>query len=74
MFYIIRIILEIINLQITYNGITKVHNFNDGIAIGANNGEQFSVILHSGMSYNIQHKTDTQACAVVITESFNVDL
>ena len=64
----------VINLQLKYNSITKVHNFNGGSEIGVNNGTQFSVILHSGMTYNIQHKTATQACAVVITESFNVDL
>ena len=64
----------VINLQLKFNSIIKVFTFNQGNAIGANNGNQFSVILHSGMSYNIQHKTATQACAVVITESFNVDL
>ncbi|MCH8313683.1 MAG: hypothetical protein IID17_11935 [Nitrospinae bacterium] len=64
----------VINLQLKYNAVTKVVNFNGGEAIGSNDGHQFSVILHSGMSYNIQHKTSTQACAVVITESFNVDL
>jgi len=63
-----------INLQLKYNSITSVHNFNGGNAIGINNGQQYSVILHSGMTYNIQHKTATQACKVVITESFNVDL
>ena len=64
----------VINLQLKYNAITKVVNFNGGEAIGSNDGNQFSVILHSGMSYNIQHKTAAQACTVVITESFNVDL
>ncbi|GJL78815.1 MAG: hypothetical protein NPINA01_18040 [Nitrospinaceae bacterium] len=63
-----------VNLQMKYNAITKVFNFNDGEPIGANDGNQYSVILHSGMSYNIQHKTATQACSVIITESFNVDL
>jgi len=64
----------VINLQLKYNAATKVFTFNSGNAIGGANGHQFSVILHSGMTYNIQHKTGTQACAVVITESFNVDL
>jgi len=64
----------VINLQLKYNSITSVHNFNGGQAIGISNGAQYSVILHSGMTYNIQHKTATQACKVVITESFNVDL
>lgn len=64
----------VINLQLKYNAITSVHNFNGGAEIGASNGSQYSVILHSGMTYNIQHKTATQACKVVITESFNVDL
>jgi hypothetical protein len=64
----------VINLQLKYNAITSVHNFNGGAEIGATNGSQFSVILHSGMTYNIQHKTVTQACKVIITESFNVDL
>jgi hypothetical protein len=64
----------VINLQLKYNSITEVHNFNGGQEIGINNGQQYSVILHSGMTYNIQHKTTTQACKVVITESFNVDL
>ena len=66
--------VTVINLQIKYNSITNVFTFNSGNAINAFDGHQFSVILHSGMSYNIQHKTGTQACAVVITESFNVDL
>ena len=64
----------VINLQLKYNSVTKVINFNGGEPIGAGDGHQFSVILHSGMSYNLQHKTATQACAVIITESFNVDL
>ncbi len=64
----------VINLQLKYNSITEVHNFSGGQEIGVNNGNQYSVILHSGMTYNIQHKTATQACKVVITESFNVDL
>ncbi len=64
----------VINLQLKYNSITEVHNFNGGAEIGINNGQQYSVILHTGMTYNIQHKTATQACKVVITESFNVDL
>lgn len=64
----------VVNLQLKYNAITSVHKFNGGAEIGASNGSQFSVILHSGMTYNIQHKTGTQACKVVITESFNVDL
>jgi len=64
----------VVNLQLKYNAITKVFTFNSGNAIGANDGHQFSAILHDGMTYNIQHKTGTQACAVVITESFNVDL
>lgn len=64
----------VINLQLKYNAITKVINFNGGEPVGSNDGNQFSVILHSGMNYNIQHKTGTQACTVVITESFNVDL
>jgi hypothetical protein len=64
----------VINLQVKYNSITKVHNFNSGVAIGANDANQFSVIVQPGMSYNIQHKTATQNCSVAITESFNVDL
>lgn len=64
----------VINAQIKYNSIVKVHNFNRGIAIGANDGNQFSITLHKGMSYNIQHKTGSQSCALIITESFNVDL
>lgn len=64
----------VVNLQLKYNSITKVFTFNSGNAIEANNGHQFSVILHDGMTYNLQHKTGTQACAVVITESYNVDL
>jgi len=64
----------VINLQLKYNSITKVFNFNDGKTIGANTGNQYSIILHEGMTYNIQHKTGTQACSVIITESFNVDL
>lgn len=64
----------VINLQIKFAGLTKTFTFNDGVAIGVNIGKNFSVVLHTGMSYNIQHKTDTQNCAVVITESFNVDL
>ncbi|MFQ5435632.1 MAG: hypothetical protein ACE5FD_12210, partial [Anaerolineae bacterium] len=64
----------VVNLQMKYNSITKVFNFNGGDSIGPNDGNQYSVILHSGMTYNIQHKTGTQACSVVITESFNVDL
>jgi hypothetical protein len=64
----------VINLQLKYNSITKVINFNGGVPIGESDGNQFSVILHSGMNYNIQHKTGNQACSVVITESFNVEL
>ncbi len=64
----------VINLQLKFEGITSVHNFNGGAEIGINNGHQFSITLHKGMTYNIQHKTATQACKVVITESFNVDL
>jgi len=64
----------VINLQLKYNSIIKVFNFNGGEPVGSNDSHQFSVILHSGMSYNIQHKTAAQACSVVITESFNVDL
>ena len=64
----------VINLQLKFDSITKVHTFNDGVEIGADNGEQFTVTLHKGMTYNIQHKTGIQNCAVVITESFNVDL
>ncbi len=64
----------VINLQLKYNSITKVINFNGGEPVGSGDGNQFSVILHDGMAYNIQHKTATQACSVVITESFNVDL
>jgi hypothetical protein len=64
----------VVNMQLKYAGITSVHNFNAGAAIGIDNGMQFSVILHSGMKYNIQHKTATQACKVIITESFNANL
>lgn len=64
----------IINLQVVFNSITKVHTLNSGTEIGANNGNQFSIILHKDMTYNIQHKTGTQNCAVIITESFDIDL
>lgn len=64
----------VINLQLKFDSITKIFNFNSGLEIGINGGNQFSVMLHRDMTYNIQHKTATQACAVVITESFNVDL
>jgi hypothetical protein len=60
--------------KLKFNAITKVLNFNGGEPIGTNDGNQFPVILHRGMTYNIQHKTGTQACAVVITESLDVSL
>jgi len=64
----------VINLQVKFNGITKVHALNGGAPIGSNNGNNFSFMLQPGMTYNIQHKTAAQNCSVVITESFNVDL
>lgn len=64
----------IINLQLKFNGITKIHNFNGGVEIGINDGEQFDVILHKGMTYNIQHKTGIQNVAVIIVESANLDV
>lgn len=67
-------VATVVNLQLKYNSITKVFNFNGGNAIGPNDGNQYPVILHPEMTYNVQHKTGIQACAVVITESFNVDL
>lgn len=67
-------VATVINLRLKFNSITKVFTFNAGNAVTALNGYQFSVVLHAGMTYNIQHESGTQACAVVITESFNVDL
>ena len=64
----------VVNLQLKFNSITKIHNFNGGTAIGINNGAQYAVVLQKGMTYNIQHKTATQNCAVTITESPNTDL
>jgi len=64
----------VVNLQLKFNAITKVHIFNSNVAIGANEIFHFSVTLHKDMTYNVQHKTGTQNCAVVIIESPHVDL
>ena len=63
----------IVNLQLKKDGITKVLDLNSGEALVANAGYNFSVILYSGQTYNIQHKTGTQNVAVTISESFNID-
>lgn len=64
----------VVNMQLTFNAITKAYDFNSGVAIPANVGMQFSVIIHKDMTYNIQHKTGTQNCSVTISESSNIDL
>jgi len=64
----------VINLQITYDSIIKVYDFNSGVALSENSGYVFSAIIHQNMTYNIQHKTGTQNCSVAITESLNADM
>jgi hypothetical protein len=64
----------VVNMQLVFNSITKVLAFNSGVALDANNGYVFTVLLQKNMSYNIQHKTGTQNCSVIITESGNADL
>jgi len=66
----------VVNLQVAGTGVTgdKVYTLNQGTALGAAEGHQFSLIVTSGMSYNVQHKTGTQNCSVMITETFSDDL
>ena len=63
----------VVNLQMVFNSVTKSVAFNSGVAIDANNGYQFSVMIPKNTTYNIQHATGTQNCSVVIIESMNAD-
>jgi len=65
----------IVNLQVVAPSVTvKEHIFKQGLALGADMPHNFSLMMTSGMSYNIQHKTGTQNCSVIITQSNNHDL
>lgn len=66
----------VINVIVAGNGVTgdKTFVLNTTTALGVNEGHQFSLILSSGMTYNIQHATATQNCTVFITETYADDL
>lgn len=62
-------------LNITKNSITIRHNFNSSTNFGVSDGVPRGVTLLPGMTYEILHKgPGSIACAVIIVESFNVDL
>ena len=67
-------VATIINIQLKFNAITKVVTLNSGNEQGATNGHNYDLIVPVGASYNIQHKTGTQACGLFVIESYNTDL
>jgi len=63
-----------VDIEITFKGILKTIKVNKGAVLIAGGADQFDLILPKGATYEIKHATGTQNVAVIITESFNVDI
>ena len=63
----------IVKAIITRGGVAKNLEFNAGVALTADAGYNFSVIMWPGTTYNITHDTGTQNVALMINESDNID-
>ena len=63
-----------VNVQLKNNALVKVFDLNEGVALVANAGYQFDLILERGDTYNIQHKIGTQNIAALVSQALNSDI
>jgi hypothetical protein len=59
----------VLNLQYVYGGVTETYDLNSGVAQPGGAVHVYDILLPSGASYNIQHKTDTQDVTCIIAET-----
>jgi len=52
----------------------KIMYLNSGLTLSSNSLYIFDFILHSDITYNIQHETASQNPMCLVTESFNCDV